>query len=312
MEINKGKISYFPNTVGGNLPRPASAEEGGYVHYMEKVEGKKIRARSEKFKDFFSQAKLFWNSMSEPEKKHIIEAFHFEIGKVNDKNIRKAVVDLFNNVDGDLAVEIAKGVGVPAPDQKGGSPVTKESPNLSQERSEHTVKDTIKTRKVAILAADGYDHKDVSHVMQALEAGGAKAHIISKHQGMLKSSSGEELEVDKSFVTTASVLYDAVYIPGGKENIETLKIQGDAVHFVNEAFRHCKPLGATGQGVELLKAANLPDIQFAGQKSADKVISDKGVVTSMKGDNSAFNDLFIAAIAKHRHWDREKKEQVPA
>ena len=83
---------------------------------MEKVEGKKIRARSEKFKDFYSQAKLFWNSMSEPEKKHIIEAFHFEIGKVNDKNIRKAIVDMFNNVDGDLAIEIAKGVGVPAPD----------------------------------------------------------------------------------------------------------------------------------------------------------------------------------------------------
>ena len=97
MTINKGKTSYFLNTVGNSLPRPATAEEGGYVHYMEKVEGKKIRERSERFKDFISQAKLFWNSMSAPEKKHIIEAFHFEIGKVNDKNIRKAVVDLFNN-----------------------------------------------------------------------------------------------------------------------------------------------------------------------------------------------------------------------
>jgi catalase len=283
---------------------------------MEKVEGKKIRARSEKFKDFFSQAKLFWNSMSEPEKKHIIDAFHFEIGKVMDKSIRKAIADMFNNVDGDLAIEIAKGVGVPSPKQKGGSPVTKESPNVSQERSEHTVKNTIKTRKIAILAANGYDHKDISQVMQALEAGGAKAHIISKHQGTLKSSSGEELEVDKSYVTTASVLYDAVYIPGGKENVETLKMQGDALHFVNEAFRHCKPLGATGEGVELLKAANLPDIQFAGQESADKtipVISDKGVVTAVnKGDRKSFNNAFTTAIAQHRHWDREKKEQVPA
>lgn len=314
--INKGKTSYFPNTVGDNKPRPASEEEGGYVHYMEKVEGKKIRARSEKFKDFYSQAKLFWNSMSEPEKKHIIDAFHFEIGKVNDKNIRKAIVEMFNNVDGDLAIEIAKGIGVPAPDKKRGSPITKESPNLSQERSEHTVKNTVKTRRIAILAVDGYNHKDVSQVMQALEAGGAKAHIISKHQGMLKSSSGEELEVDKSYVTTASVLYDAIYIPGGKENVETLKIQGDAIHFVNEAFRHCKPLGATGEGVDLLKVANLPDIQFAGQESADKiipVISDKGVVTAVsEGDRKSFNDSFVAAIAQHRHWDREKKEQIPA
>jgi catalase len=44
--------------------------------------------------------------------------------------IRKAVVEEFNNVDGDLTIQIVKGVGVPAPDQKGG-PVTKESPNLS-------------------------------------------------------------------------------------------------------------------------------------------------------------------------------------
>ena len=279
---------------------------------MEKVEGKKIRSRSEKFKDFYSQAKLFWNSMSEPEKKHIIEAFHFEVGKVKDKKIRQAIVDMFNNVDGDLAIEIAKGVGVPAPEQKGGSPVTKESPNVSQERTEHTVKNTIKTRKIAILVANGYDHKDLSQVMQALEAGGAKAHIISKYQGMLKSSSGEEIEVDKNYRTTASVMYDAVYVPGGKENIETLKMHGDAIHFVNEAFRHCKPLGATGEGIELFKAANLPDIKLAGQESADKVVSDKGVVTAMKGNIGSFNDSFIAAIAKHRHWDREKKEQVPA
>ena len=283
---------------------------------MEKVEGKKIRARSEKFKDFYSQAKLFWNSMSEPEKKHIIDAFHFEIGKVNDKNIRKAIVEMFNNVDGDLAIEIAKGIGVPAPDKKRGSPITKESPNLSQERSEHTVKNTVKTRRIAILAMNGYDHKDVRQVVQALEAGGAKAHIVSEHQGMLKSSSGEELEVDKSYVTTASVFYDAVYIPGGKENVETLKKQGDAIHFVNEAFRHCKPLGATGEGVDLLKAATLPDIRFAGHESADKVIpviSDKGIVTAVsESDRKSFNDSFITAIAKHRHWDREKKEQVPA
>ena len=97
---------------------------------------------------------------------------------------------------------------------------------------------------------------------------------------MLKSSSGEKLEVNQNYLTAASVMYDAVYVPGGKESINTLKMQGDAIHFINEAFRHCKPLGATGEGVELLKAANLPDIKFAGQKSADKVVSDKGVVTS--------------------------------
>ena len=313
MTINKGKTSYFPNSIGGNLPRPASAEEGGYVHYMEKVEGKIIRERSEKFKDFFSQAKLFWNSMSEPEKEHILKAFHFEVGKVLNPEIRRAVVELFNNVDGELAIQIAKGVGVPAPAQKGGSHVTKESPNVSQERTEHTVKNTINSRKIAILASDGYDYEDVSQVMQALKSVGAHTHLISKYRGMLKSSSGKKLEVDKNYLAAASVMYDAVYVPGGKESVDTLKMQGDAIHFANEAFRHCKPLGATGEGIELFKAANFPDIKFAGKASADKAVSDKGVVTSRKeGGSDSFTTSFIDAIAKHRYWDREKKEQVPA
>ena len=87
---------------------------------------------------------------------------------------------------------------------------------------------------------------------------------------MLKSSAGEELMVDKNYLTAASVMYDAIYVPGGKESIETMKMQGDAIHFINEAFKHCKPLGATGEGIELLKASDLPDIKFAGQKSGDK------------------------------------------
>jgi catalase len=312
MTINKGKTSYFPNSIGKNLPQPATAEEGGYINYMEKVEGKKIRERSEKFKDFFSQAKLFWNSMTEPEKEHIIKAFHFEVGKIIDPEIRKAVVEVFNNVDGDLAIQIAKGVGVPAPEQKGGSQVTKESPNVSQERTEHTAKNSIKSRKIAILVDEGYNYDDVSEVMQALKGAGARTDLISKYMGMLKSSSEEEIEVNKNYLTAASVLYDAVYVPGGKESIDALKMQGDAIHFINEAFRHCKPLGATGEGIEFLKIANLLDIKYASKESADKVISDKGVVTAIKVNNGSFSDSFIAAIAKHRHWDREKKEQIPA
>jgi len=311
MTINKGKGSYFPNTVADGLPRPASAEEGAYVHYMEKVDGRKIRARSEKFKDFFSQAKLFWNSMTEPEKMHIIKAFHFEIGKVKDPGIRQAVVDLFNNVDGDLAIEIAKGAGAKAPAVKGGSPVTRKSRNLSQELSEHTRKDSIVSRKIAVLAADGYNHAEVESVKKALMDAGAQADIISKFRGMLKSSDGKKMEVDKNYETAASVVYDAVYVPGGHESVNTLKMHGDAIHFINEAFRHCKPIGATGDGVDLLMSSSIKGVDFAGDGT--EIMSDKGVVTVRSpGGDGKFNKAFIEAIAQHRHWDREKKMQVPA
>ena len=56
---------------------------GGFVSYAEKLDGHKVRARSESFFDHFSQATLFWNSQSDPEKDHIVQAFCFELGKVH-------------------------------------------------------------------------------------------------------------------------------------------------------------------------------------------------------------------------------------
>ncbi len=307
-EINRGQVSYFPNALGGNLPRPATVEEGGYAHYQEKVEGRKIRARSEKFRDNFSQTKLFWNSMSDPEKEHIVKAFHFELGKVDDKDVRKRVVDLINNVDGDLAVRIAEGIGVEPPSPKGASSGTKRSRFLSQET---TVKDTVKSRKVAILAMDGYNHDEVMKVKQALTDARAHPQVVSQFLGTIRGDGGE-MEVDKSYVTTGSIMYDAVYIPGGT-HVEALKNQGFAIHFVNEAFKHCKPIGATGEGIELLKASDIRGVNYAEQSAGGKAMVDTGVVTAAsQGDMDSFADSFKTAIAQHRHWAREMKEQVPA
>jgi catalase len=110
--INKGRANYFPNSLGGGFPKTAPREEHGYVSYAEKIDGMKIRNRSDKFRDFFSQAAMFWNSMSQPEKRHIIQAFYFEIGKVENMEVRKRMVELLNNVDGELAASVAEGVGV--------------------------------------------------------------------------------------------------------------------------------------------------------------------------------------------------------
>uniref|UniRef100_UPI00388D0557 catalase n=1 Tax=Peribacillus sp. TaxID=2675267 RepID=UPI00388D0557 len=87
MAINQGQVSYHKNGLANNSPEPASEAEGGYAHYQEKVDGRKVRQRSESFKDHYSQAKLFWNSMTDVEKEHIIEAFHFEVGKVKSKDL---------------------------------------------------------------------------------------------------------------------------------------------------------------------------------------------------------------------------------
>lgn len=310
--INRGKSSYFPNTTGNGYPKLATEQEHGYVHYAEKVEGRKIRGRSDSFMDFYSQATLFWNSMSDAEKEHIVKAFHFELGKVMNKEIRQRVVEMFGNVDMELARRMASGIGVKPPSGNGGGKTGKvsKSPSLSQE---NTVKDTIKSRRIAVLASDGLNYSELSAVTKALKKAGAHFKVVSKNQGMLKSMDGDEVEVDKSYVTTGSIMYDAVFVPGGAKSVEALKMQGDAIHFINEAFRHCKPIGATGEGAELLTESSIKGVKIAGKDSGEKVVSDKGVVSVHKAsDLNDFIKQFIDSIAKHRHWDREMKDQVPA
>lgn len=306
--INKGKVSYYPNSLDNSYPVPDP--KGGYVHYEEKVEGKKVRVRSDSFQDHFSQATLFWNSMSEPEKEHIVKAFHFEVGKVKSPEVRQRMVDLLNNVDGELAVKVAEGVGVPPPSEPKPRSHERRSPALSME---NTVKDTVESRKVAILAAEGFSHNELSQVRGELERQGAHVEIISKNLGTLKGEDGQEVMVDKNYVSTGSIMYDAIFVPGGKESVETLMMQGDAVHFVNEAFRHCKPIGATGEGVDLLMASEIKGIKALEKSSNGKPMSELGVVLAKKSSGLAdFNKKFIEAIAQHRHWGREQKEMVPA
>jgi catalase len=307
--INKGRTSYEPNSLGGGYPHQSPGEEGGYVSYAEKIDARKVRGRSEKFNDHFSQATLFWNSQSEAEKKHLISACHFELGKVEDMEVRKRMVALFNKVDGDFARKVAEGVGVEPPAEPGGTGVTKKSDAVSMA---NTVKDTVKSRRIAILAADGFDHRQLTEIKNALKEAGASAKVVSKFLGPIKSWDGQEMPVDKSYVTTSSIMYDAIFVPGGQSSIDTLKTQGDALHFLNEAFKHGKAIVALGEAVELLEKSNITGVRLSSSGEEGLVV-DKGVIT-LRGaaDLGSVAREFIQAVARHRHWERDEKDRVPA
>jgi catalase len=320
--INKGRTNYFPNSLGDGCPMTAPENMRGYVHYAEKVDGHKIRDRSESFRDFFSQAKLFWNSQSEAEKMHLLSAFHFELGKVESMEVRQRMVDMVSHIDEDLAKEVAKGIGIKGISKdrdkaardavfpKKSKHKIDKSPALSME---NTRKDTIKGRKIAILAAEGIDATSLMQVKEAIEKEGAQTEIVSKFLGTLNGSGRKAVKVDKSHVTTASIMYDAVFVPGGKDGVAMMKQQGDAMHFINEAFKHCKAVAAYGEGVDLLSEAHLVDIELSQVNKKKDLVTDKGVVTSRNGSLQEFAQAFIKAIAMHRHWERESvKDQVPA
>lgn len=306
MNIETSRQNYYPNSLAGGCPMMSPESAGGYVHYMQRVEGRVIRERSESFNDHFSQATLFWNSLSDVEKENLVKAAEFELGKVYTKHVKEQMLKLFNYVDHELAKRVAAGLGLPAPSVEVIPNHGRSSAALSLM---NTDKSSIKSRRIAILAADGVNGNEVMAIKQALINAGAHAKIVAPHGGILKTMQGEELQVEMTFATGASVMFDAVYVPGGLQSLEVLKQQGDAIHFVDEAFKHCKAIAATSEGIELLAISNIKGVNFAQNGS---VATEMGVVTSHNGAPNQFVQAFIDAIKQHRYWLRNTKELVPA
>ena len=323
MEINKGMTSYHPNSIGKGYPEQAKTSEGGFATYQERIDANKVRARSKSFMDFFSQPALFYNSMSKPEQTHIEDAFCFELGKVTMPEIRQRVVGLLSQIDAGLAEKVATGLGleVKEPEQPinhqfgadanpedyqpiKGSPKVKSSPALSME---NTVKGNIKTRQIAFLTADGVDGKSVSMMKEALEAEGAMVKIIAPKSGTIKDASGNSIKVDHSFLTFSSVLVDAIYIPDGDSSVKTLKQTPKAVHFIDEAFLHCKAIASDGKGKELIDISyvkNYPKYQPVDLKELGVLMEEMPI--------SNLSQEFIKAIGQHRFFAREEKGKIPA
>jgi catalase len=292
MQINVGRASYEPNSLGGNFPKESPA---GFASFLERIEGDKRRVRADSFKDHFSQARLFWNSQSEIEKQHIIGAFSFELSKVETPAIRERyVADILANIDDRLTAEVSAAIGMRKPAAtKARRGSADASPALSMIGTQPT--DSIATRKIAILAADGVDGAAIAAMKSALVRAGAVVHVLAPHLGSLKATGGA-VAVDHRLVTMPSVVYDAVFVPGGSASIAALRADGDAVHFVSEAFKHAKAMAAAGEGAELLRAAGVPG----------------GVTGVVTGSGPALGRAFIAAIAQHRAWDRAGLAAVPA
>ncbi|WP_410768928.1 catalase [Fontibacillus sp. BL9] len=285
MTINPGAVSYHKNGIAANSPHTVPREQGGYVHYTEKVDGAKIRQRSDSFKDHYSQAALFWNSMSEVEKQHIVSAFQFELGKVKRKEIRQQVVEMFADVSGELATRISEGIGTISP-KTSRSASDQSSPALSMM---NTVKSP-KTRKVAVLAGDGFREQELLGVLTELQTAGVIAEIVSLRLGEITGDQGGRLEVMHSLLGADSVLFDAVLIAGGQPSFEELLSEPKTQEFINEAYRHYKTIGAMHEGVQAL-----PEPQGPGL-----------IVTAPGTFPNDFGSRLIEAIAQHRHWTRKR------
>ncbi|MGA4838692.1 catalase [Streptomyces sp. G45] len=295
--------NYSPNSLGAGCPAVAGPDGHAYTHYAERVDGAKIRQRSPSFRDHYSQAALFWHSMADWEQRHIVDAFRFELGKVGALTVRSRTVAELARVDHALAAAVAEGIGVPAPEAGADEPrKTAVSPALSlvAQRGDGS----IRTRQVAVLVTDGVDAEQVTSVREALAAEGAVVEALAPRDGSVTGADGERHAVDRALPTVASVLYDAVLVPGGPAGAPTALADPDALRFVRDAYRHGKPVGALGAGVAALGALGADDLRLAAEPG--QAVADRGVVTDTAPGPAGepFLRAFTEAVAGHRYWDR--------
>ncbi|AZL66277.1 catalase HPII [Pseudomonas oryziphila] len=300
MTLDKGRAAYEPNSIDGGWPKetPPAAQQGGFESYEERIDANKIRQRSPSFADHFSQARLFFQSMSASEQQHIIKAYSFELGKVEREAIRvREVNEILANIDLKLAAAVAVNLGLPAP--KAGTvkvKVGKPAQSKALSQMNHPGNIGIKGRKVAVLVANGVDGASVDKVVKALEAQSARPILLGPTSAPVKTIDGQLLPVDAAMEGMPSVMFDGVWVPAGKASLEALQGSGVARHFLLEAYKHLKPMGLAVDGKLLLNTLGLKE--------------DAGLLL---GDQQKVFEQFFKAVEGHRLWVREAAaESVPA
>ncbi|SDS63376.1 catalase [Gramella sp. MAR_2010_147] len=313
MTVNKGNTAYFPNSMSGGCPHLAKMAEGGFTSYEERIDANKVRARSESFSDHFSQPGIFYRSLKDWEKNHVAEAYSFELGKCTQDHIKERMLWLINKIDKDLANKVADNLGMKVPsniekpvnqaigaddDGKKNEPTERKdyidkSEALSQT---HLMAESIATRKIAFLVGDGFDAENVGNMKKALEKKNAVVNLVATHGGKVECSEGDMHKVDAALMTTESVAFDAIYIPGGSKSVKALQEIAKAKKFINEALKHCKAIAVDAEGEELFDETFGKDFKDDAAVCINKKPAD-----------------FIKAIGMHRNWDREEKaKMIPA
>jgi catalase len=287
--IHTGLAPYHPNSIDGDEPEPADDKHGGYVQTERPVDGKTVRAQPASFDDHFSQATMFYRSLSPIEQDHVVEAFTFELGKVYEQAIKERQLEVLANVDADLCKQVAAGLGLPAPKGKPAKDVAV-SPSLVQILAEPG---PIDGRKLGIIADPDSDLAGVAKLYKAVDALGVTALVIAPVGGKLQAGR-RSISVDRTFATARSIEFDALVVAKGTAADAELKL----VVLLQEAFRHCKAMAAWGDGLTILQAAGI---------TAD----DPGIEISDKVDD-AFIAALAAAMGLHRAWDRAPRVMASA
>ena len=279
--IHTGLAPYRPNSIDAGGPELADERSGAYVQSERPIEGAPVRANPASFDDHFSQATMFYRSLTPLEQGHIVASFTFELGKCFDQSIKERELSVLAQVDADLCEQVATGLGLPAPRAS----VAEEpllSPSLSQIID---VPGPVTGRKVGVIADDGSDLAGIDKLRAAADRIGVTVLVVAPHGGQLRRRR-REITVDRTLLTSRSIEFDALIVADGTAPEADIKL----VVMMQEAFRHLKTVGAWGSGTAVLEVCGI---------AAD----GPGVVVGASVVKT-FTDQLVAALGRHRAWDR--------
>jgi catalase len=284
-----GRANYQPNSwqLG---PRESSIK--GFPSFSEPIEGTKQRVRSETFADHYSQARLFFESQTEPEQKHIAAALTFELSKVKTAVIRERMVSHLINIHEDLAGIVAKGLGlksIPAA-AAAAMPTRKDLPASPALSIIENGPNRFEGRKLGILLTKGADAVKFNTMKTAVKKQGGICEVITPAVGGVSLSDGNAVAGDQMLKGAPSGLYDAVALLIGEGTGEELMEKPEARDFVADAFAHCKFIGFSPEALPLLDKAGIADT------------IDEGMIQLSNSENVS---KFVSLLGQLRFWKRE-------
>lgn len=296
--IHKGQASYQPNSIDNDWPAetPPAASNGGFESYPEQISGHKLRQRSETFSDHFSQPRLYYKSLAPHEQKHVVDAYTFELSKVQRKHIReRQVQQILANIDLDLARQVGANLGIEVPD------LTLDYKKTAVEKSAKLSflafpPEDIQGRKVAVLIHNLVKSDTLEAIKNWAIKEGAVVHLLGPSLAPVKDHKDNIIVADGMQMAEPSIAYDAVIIPDG-DNLNAVLQDGVARHYVLEAYKHLKPIAFLGNKSDLLEPLGL--------------VADEG--TLVEDEFQPIAEKFKKLIMDHRVWSREQiAAQVPA
>ena len=288
MNVPRGRVAYEPNSLDPAGPRADTRRGFGSVAVAET--GPKARLRAESFADHYSQARLFFKSMTPTEQGHMASALAFELGKVETASVRLRVLGHLAQINPDLLATVAHKLGQDPAEIEAATPAMAPqdlppSAALSQIASR---RGDLSGRDVAVLLAEGFDAALLRRLQKAVKAARAKTTLVAAHIGGAAGADGQKVPADAALGAAPSCLFDAVIVLGSADGIKALSRLPAATDWVRDAWRHLKCIGHDEASQALLSSAGI------GHDEAVLALHEKGGV-----------DAWVQVAMKGKHFARE-------